>query len=117
MKLRISEGSVSGFRGSDKKDLEQARTENRSTEIDIKFRPTVNQILDYFSDVIWVHIDQYGNESSKRRNYGRVSVKIIYKGSVDNIPDDILDMCVGNAHWFTKYKKHDALSLGVITFD
>jgi hypothetical protein len=121
MKLRIREELVTelvtGFRASDKRDLEKARNDSRSIEIDIKFRPTIRQIIDYFGDISWIKVQQYGNVPSKRRKYGGVSIKDLYNGTVDTIPDEILDMFVETAHWFTKYKKHDALCVGVPTLD
>lgn len=121
MKLKIREELVTelvtGFRASDKRDLENARNDSRSTEIDIKFRPTIRQIIDYFGDISWIKVQQYGNVPSKRRKYGGVSIKDLYNGTVDTIPNEILDMFVETAHWFTKYKKHDALCVGVPTLD
>ena len=121
MKLRIREELVTelvtGFRASDKRDLENARNDSRSTEIDIKFRPTIRQIIDYFGDISWIKVQQYGNVPSKRRKYGGVSIKDLYNGTVDTIPNELLDMFVETAHWFTKYKKHDALCVGVPTLD
>ena len=127
MKLKIREGLITelvpGFRSSDKKDLENARSEKQSIEIDIKFRPTIRQIIDYFGDVSWITVQQYGNVPTKQNRYKELPfkklfpTKDIYKGPVNNAPAEILDMWVTTAHWFTKYKKHDALCLGVPTLD
>jgi hypothetical protein len=127
MKLKIREELftelVPGFRASDKKDLEKARNDSRSIEIDIKFRPTIRQIIDYFGDISWIKVQQYGNVPSKQDRYSEIPFKYrfpkkdIFSGTVDTIPDEILDMFVETAHWFTKYKKHDALCVGVPTLD